>query len=78
MINASVVGFLRNTIVNILTESWKISINRVIKIEDLYLNANAIVNPQVIKLNEDESDTEIIMEQILTHWCITFPKMDGC
>lgn len=34
-----------------------------IKIEDSYLNVNIIVNSLATKLNEDDSDTEIVMEQ---------------
>lgn len=64
MLNAS--GRISITIVNIPTVSWKKLNNHVIKNEYSYPNANITSNPLVLDLNEeDESDTEIIIEYTL-------------
>lgn len=57
-LSASVVTLIRKVIDSIPIESWKNSINHVIKVEDSYFSFSNDIEPLVINVDENDSDSE--------------------
>jgi transposase len=62
-LSPSVINLIKNVITNIPVESWKNSVQHIIKIEDSYISIQNNINPIVINLNDDsDSETELDLD----------------
>lgn len=62
-LSPSVINCIKNVINNIPVESWKNSVQHIVKIEDSYISIQNNIEPIVINLNDDsESETELDLE----------------
>lgn len=62
-LSPSVINLIKNVINNVPIESWKNSVQHIIKIEDSYISIQNNINPIIINLNDDsDSETELDLD----------------